>query len=223
MRDDLDLRDFDGRTRLFPLPGVVCFPHVVLPLHIFEPRYRQMTQDALASDKLITIVQVRPDADWNGPGEPAIESVGCLGRILQHELLPDGRYNFLLLGRKRVRLVRELEGSHLYREAVVEILEDVPPDDPAALLRAELVRLFRAAVRPDAEMDTLLRRDLALGALCDLIAHALALPPALKQGLLAEPKVEHRARTLCALLAQVVPSDGASTPGRRPEPPFSLN
>jgi Lon protease-like protein len=223
MHDDLDLRDFDGRVRLFPLPGVVLLPHVVLPLHVFEPRYRQMTRDALAADGLIAMVQVRPDADWSGPREPELEPVGCLGRILRHEELPDGRFNLLLLGRKRVRLVRELDSPTLYRRAEVELIEDVPPDDPAGVQRAELLRLFRGAVRLDAEMDALLRRDLPLGVLADLIAHAMALPPALKQSLVAEPRVERRAGVLGRLLAELAANERPEGPGPRPGPPFSLN
>jgi Lon protease-like protein len=219
MHDDLDLRDFDGRTRLFPLPGVVHFPHVVLPLHIFEPRYRQMTQDALAGDKLITIVQLQPGADPLAPGRPPLEPVGCLGRILQHERLPDGRFNLLLLGRKRVRLVEELDSATLSRQSRVEILEDIPPDDPANTRRAELLRLFRDAARIDPEFDELLRRDLPPGVLTDLLAHAIGLPPSLKQALLAEPRVESRADTLIAVLGSL-----ANPPEcRRPDPPFSLN
>ena len=110
MDNDIDLRDFENVTRLFPLPGLVMFPHVVLPLHIFEPRYRQMTEDALAGDRLITMIQISPLPKGKSWVEPVqIEEVGCLGRIIQHERLPDGRFNILLLGRKRVRIRRELD------------------------------------------------------------------------------------------------------------------
>src|ERR1700722_7371434 len=110
-----ELYEFSNRCRLFPLPDVGLFPHAVLPLHIFEPRYRQMTEDALARDKLVTIVQWRAPFPTEKGAEPALEEIGCLGRILQHERLPDGRFNFLLLGRKRVRLGREIPGDKLYR------------------------------------------------------------------------------------------------------------
>ena len=112
--NDLDQRDFANVTRLFPLPNLVIFPHVVLPLHIFEPRYRQMTEDALAGDRLITIVQISPPARGEHWTEPVpLESVGCLGRIIRHERLADGRFNILLLGRKRVRLRREITTAKL--------------------------------------------------------------------------------------------------------------
>ena len=128
MDDDLDLRGFSNVARVFPLPNLVMFPHVVLPLHIFEPRYRQMTEDALADDRLITMIQIRPAARGQRWDEPVpLEVVGCLGRIIQHERLSDGRFNFLLLGRKRVRMNREIRTGKLYRMVEVEIMEDVAP------------------------------------------------------------------------------------------------
>src|SRR6516165_4306322 len=121
---DHDLREFANVCRLFPLPKVVLFPHAVMPLHIFEPRYRQMTEDALATDKLVTIVQWRPPYPTAPGAEPELEEIGCLGRILEHQRLADGKFNCLLLGCKRVRLGRELPVGKLYRIAQVEILED---------------------------------------------------------------------------------------------------
>src|SRR5438270_1015353 len=103
MNEDHILSAFQNVCRLFPLAGIVLFPHAVLPLHIFEPRYRQMTEDALADDKLVTIVQLRSptSSTANALGSPPIEEIGCLGRILQHERLDDGHFNIMLLGRKR--------------------------------------------------------------------------------------------------------------------------
>src|ERR1041384_4418581 len=98
--------DFSGKARLFPLPNLVLFPHVMQPLHIFEPRYRAMTADALASDRFIALVLPIPgDEDPETP--PALHSVGCLGRIVADQKLPDGRYNILLRGYARIRIVKE--------------------------------------------------------------------------------------------------------------------
>src|SRR3954465_73596 len=143
MDGDHDLKDFANVYLLFPLPRVVLFPHAVLPLHIFEPRYRQMTEDALLGDKLVTIVQWRAPFPTEPGGEPDLEEIACLGRILQHERLPDGRFNFLLLGRKRVRLGREIPGGKLYRLAEAEILEDETTELPQEHHINEIRRLFR--------------------------------------------------------------------------------
>ena len=226
MDDDHDLRDFRNVTRLFPLPGVVLFPHAILPLHIFEPRYRQMTEDALASDRFITIVQVRPPAEWKSPTEPSLEEFGCLGRIFQHERLPDGRFNFLLLGRKRVRLVREIPSSKLYRTSEVRLIEDIYPEPPEESHRFELISTFRELTEGslDPDLNALFDTDLSLGVLTDIVAQALGLPSSVKQSLLQESRVEKRAVDLLEVLRQIRenpgPADDRSTPF---PPPFSQN
>ena len=226
MDDDHDLRGFADVSRLFPLPGVVLFPHAVLPLHIFEPRYRQMTEDALASDRLITIVQIRPPAEWETPDQPGLESFGCLGRIYKHDRLPDGRFNFLLLGRKRVQLTREVQSGKLYRMAEVRIVEDVPPDEPDPRSGAELIAGFRK-LHPgglDPDLDSLFETDLPLGILTDIIAQAAGLPSSVKQAFLAESRVARRAVELREhrriLTDRLEEPDDEATPF---PPPFSHN
>ena len=231
MDEDFDLRDFANVCRLFPLPRVVLFPHAVLPLHIFEPRYKQMTEDALAGDKLVTIVQ------WRGApipvhpvGEPPIEEIACLGRILQHERLPDGRFNFLLLGRKRVRLGREIPSHKLYRLAEAEVLEDENTDRPEEPHRSELIAQFRQALEAsqalDPDLEGLLKTALPLGVLTDLIAHALSLPPEIKQLLLAETRVDRRAARLHPILREIIGHARGPASADDPRlfpPPFSRN
>jgi uncharacterized protein len=225
MNEDLDLRDFANVTRLFPLPNLVMFPHVVLPLHIFEPRYRQMTEDALAADRLMSLIQITPPPPGEHWREPVpLESVGCLGRIIQHDRLADGRFNILLLGRKRVRLLREISTEKLYRLAEVEILEDQPAALPESPARAELIglfrRLFKSQRKLDPDLDELLSKPVPLGLLADIITHALDLPPALKQKLLAENSVDRRVDTIRSLLLQVSHGEGLHRPF---PPPFSAN
>src|ERR1700730_12850904 len=102
MSDDFTLPlAFDGTVRLFPLPNVVLFPHVTLPLHIFEPRYRAMTADALAGDRLITMMLLRPGWEEQYEGRPPLYPVGCVGKIVTDQKLDDGRYNLLLRGVSR--------------------------------------------------------------------------------------------------------------------------
>ena len=225
MDNDLDLRDFSNVARIFPLPNLVMFPHVVLPLHIFEPRYRQMTEDALAGDRLITMIQISPPPKGKHWNEPVpLEAVGCLGRIIQYERLPDGRFNFLLLGRKRVRLNKEISTGKLYRTVEVEILEDVAASQPEERTRGELIGLFRQLMKShqelDPDLDELLKKEVPLGVLSDIIAHALSLPPALKQRLLAETSVDRRVDTIRAALQQVAATGGLARPF---PPPFSIN
>lgn len=226
MEEDYEFRHFDGRCRLFPLPGVALFPHSVLPLHIFEPRYRQMTQDALASDKLVAIIQVRPDADWANRTEPQLESVACLGRILQHERLPDGRFNFLLLGRKRIKIIRELEVTTLYRQAEVELLMDHAPQSSEDLRRAELVNQYLDIAKKvdglDPDLEAFLRNAPPLGVVTDLLAQALGLPASVKQELLAEVHVDRRADQIFEVLQMI--TRHLADLGLRPfPPPFSVN
>ncbi len=227
MDKELDLRVFANVTRLFPLPNLVLFPHVVLPLHIFEPRYRQMTEDALAGDHLISMVQIAAPSDGELRREPvALESVACLGKIIQHDRLADGRFNILLMGRKRVRLQRELVTEKLYRIAEVEILEDQPPAQPEGPARDQLIGLFRRLFKSqhslDPDLDEILSMPVPLSLLTDIISHALDLPMALKQGLLAESSVDRRVDIVLAALRRVTPGERQGQ--RRPFPPrFSAN
>src|SRR5436190_2850967 len=114
--DQAAVAGFKGVVRLFPLPNLVLFPHVIQGLHIFEARYRQMTADALAGDGLIAIVALKEGAEEDAE-RPVIEEVACLGRIVWHEKLPDGRYNLRLRGLSRARIIQEVTTDKLYRTA----------------------------------------------------------------------------------------------------------
>jgi len=220
-----DIDDFSHDCRLFPLPDPVLFPHALVPFHIFEPRYRQLTADALAGDRLVTIVQIRPAPQGTPWSEPVpIMDVGCLGKIVQHERLADGRYHIVLLGLKRVRLKREKWSAKLYRIAEAEILEDQDSDQPLEPGRSELIGLFRAVVGQRAVLDenlsTLLDSALPLGVLSDIIAHVLGLPSSVKQALLSEPHVGRRVESLRMILHQNAGQQESK--GAFP-PPFSVN
>jgi Lon protease-like protein len=119
---------------LFPLPNVVLFPGVFLPLHIFEPRYRAMTEDALAGDRMIGMALLKPGFEAEYEGRPPIYPVGCVGLVTHAERLPDGRFNIVLQGLERFR-VREEDDSRVYRLGIIDrIGGDLPsPSDGAAL------------------------------------------------------------------------------------------
>lgn len=118
------------RLPFFPLPGLVFFPHSLLPLHIFEPRYRTMTAWCLERKSPLAVVRIRPGHDLEQGGNPPVMPICGAGKIIHHELLSDGRYTIFLLGTARVRIVEELPLEHPFRMARAEILEDDLPAVP---------------------------------------------------------------------------------------------
>src|SRR4030042_1353174 len=138
-----------GLVSLFPLPNVVLFPGAPLPLHVFEPRYRRMVADALASHRTIGMVLLKPGYEEGYHGRPPIYPLGCSGAIVEEERLEDGRYNILLLGQSRFRVLEEY-GGEAYRLAAVEELPDATGDaasldDLRERLLASLSRLSDGA------------------------------------------------------------------------------
>lgn len=109
-----------GRVSVFPLAGALLFPNMHLPLHIFEPRYRSMVSDALARDRRIGMIQPRPAGGESD--RPALFDIGCIGRIVDVEAHADGRYDIVLRGLSRFRVVRELEVTTAFRQVEAEIL-----------------------------------------------------------------------------------------------------
>ena len=108
---------------LFPLPTTVFYPGTPLPLHIFEPRYREMTSDALKGEQKIGMILLKPNWEENYYGKPQVYSVGCVGNIEKEIKHSNGKYNFTLMGLRRFRIISEKEGK-LYRQAEIELLEE---------------------------------------------------------------------------------------------------
>lgn len=125
---------------LFPLPNVVLFPNVLLPLHIFEPRYRDMVRDALTGDRVIGMVLLRPGYEADYDGRPPIYSVGCAGLITHSHERADGRYDIVLRGIEKFRVGTE-HTTHAYRLADVDTLAEVLDEAAAVQLRRERQRL----------------------------------------------------------------------------------
>jgi Lon protease-like protein len=230
MNDDLSaLQAFEGQARLFPLPNVVLFPHVMLPLHIFEPRYRQMTADALAGDHLLALVLLRPGWEEDYEGRPPVHSVACLGKIVAEQRLPDGRYNLLLRGLSRGRICDEVSTGQLYRTVRLELFgaEPEPAQAKDSPLRQELGRLTKdwlsAMGSTYQQLGKLLQGDLTLGALTDILSFALPLAMEFKQELLEEIDVEQRVRRLLRHLESQTPPPGTSAAVRAFPPDFSQN
>jgi uncharacterized protein len=196
---------------LFPLANVVLFPRIHCPLHIFEPRYRQMTTDAIAGAKQIGMATVRPEHAEQMAGDPPLFSIGCMGTIQRAQRRDDGRYDIVLFGTRRFRIEREIprKGDRLYRIARVALLDERFDEarDGVGLqgLRADaidlLARLLRV-VAPDAAHQLDPRRFSGIddttfvSALCQM----LDLPAAEKQGLLEADGPTSRCERLVALL-----------------------
>lgn len=224
-------QDFSGQVRLFPLPNSVLFPHVLLPLHIFEPRYRDMTAEALEGDRLIALALLAPGWEADYDGRPPIRPMACLGRIATHQRLDDGRYNLLLAGMTRVRVLEELPADKSFREATVEVCADRYPPETAverATLQRRLFDQFRrllpAAPESKAQLEQLLSADVPLGALTDIVAYTLGLSLEGKMALLEETNVDVRARRLVEDVLPQLKGPVEAVPPRPKFPPdFSAN
>jgi uncharacterized protein len=232
-QDDLSyaLENYSGTARLFPLPGLVLFPHVMQPLHIFEPRYKELLEAAVVGDRLIAMATLQPGWEDDYEGRPAIYPVACLGRVSVHHRLPDGGYNLLLLGLRRLRVVRELPPARSYREALAEVWEDESPPQEAAAradltkrLRAAFVRLLPSLPQAREHIDQLLGTDVSLGVLTDVIGYMVDIDLAEKEALLAENNVRRRAEWLIHRLDRLAMDGDTSEQAHAIfPPPFSPN
>jgi uncharacterized protein len=194
---------------LFPLPNVVLFPNVFLPLHIFEPRYREMVADALSADRMIGMVLLRPGWERDYEGRPPVFPIGCSGVMTHVERLGDGRYNLVLRGLERFRVIEE-NHERSYRRALIEPLHErtlagVDRDD-VRRCRSRLESLLSPAAGDvlgslkgkggEARIPTTMADDDLVNAL----AQYLDLEPLEKQALLEQPSLRHRAVSLVELL-----------------------
>ncbi len=187
-----------SRIPLFPLPNVVLFPHMPMPLHVFEPRYRKMIEDAMTGEKIIGMTLLQPGWEPQYLARPAIYAVGCAGRIEQCEPLANGRYNILLRGLSRFRVVEEQDGEP-YRLATVLPLPDGAGDQASLdeLRRQVLAAVARAADGPESlVLQDELPPELFVNALCQ----SLKLTPVERQSLLDCDTVVSRSTRLLEIL-----------------------
>lgn len=223
--------DFAGIVRLFPLPNLVMFPGVVQPLHIFEPRYIEMLEDALQGDRIIALALLKPGWESKYAARPAIAPVVCVGRVVTQTRDDQGRYNLLLLGGRRARIVLEKPPTRSFRTAEVELLEDCYTAGGAGkrpVLQRKLIDSFRQFVPQTSpaqeQIDQLLGSQIPLGMLTDIIAFTVGFDIEFKQKLLAECNVDRRAQLLLDQLARRLETDGDDDELQRIfPPPFSNN
>jgi Lon protease-like protein len=193
---------------IFPLREVVLFPHAAIPLHIFEDRYREMIADALDASGQIAMAVFEGER-WAEEyhGRPPVRPAVCVGQILQHESLPDGRFNVILQGVCRARIEEEIpdeDSDTLYRTARLEPVGVNASDEGLDLSRervrdlldtAQLKQFVDMRGEPIAEtiMGYIDRPDVPTTAVLDLVGHLIVREPNVKYGLLAEPDIELRA------------------------------
>ncbi|MEM8910510.1 MAG: LON peptidase substrate-binding domain-containing protein [Planctomycetota bacterium] len=231
--------DFDGQVRLFPLPGLVLFPHAMQPLHIFEPRYVEMLRESLAGDELIAMATL--DSAENSIGQTPISPIVCIGRILSHAELDGDRHNVLLVGLRRAKIRRELETGRSFRMAQVDLIDDFYL--PAATskrdeLKQRLLQAFGEIIPNTSgsqqSLHDLMEGQMGVGPITDIISYTLPFPAETKLRLLEVPDVDARAEALIQLIqsgAVQLGSHGETDSGgqapstdRAPfPPPFSVN
>lgn len=193
-----------GELPLFPLPQAVLFPGAVMPLHVFEPRYKTMIRECLASHRTLSVVQI-PDAEaLDAHGEPVIASVAGVGLIVDHAELADGRFNILVRGRARVRL-EELPFVPPYRRAKATILassEDagVAERDVSALV-ANATAFVTIVRERDHEFDFRLPRGASPGFVADICAHHLVIDARERQAILETLDLSERVARVTEVLA----------------------
>jgi len=201
---------------IFPLPHAVLFPGALLPLHVFEPRYREMTRDALAGTKLLAVARLRPGyTEEEYLGNPAVYDVAGVGAIVASDELPDGRYYMVLRGMARIFIEQELNTPCAYRKVRARVLGDrAVGQDPLATNHQQLVALcdrLSMVVRSEsgAELRQLARTSDEPGACADLVAAALIDEPDERQRLLEQLdpiiRLEHVSDFVARLIGELDP------------------
>jgi Lon protease-like protein len=195
---------------IFPLPDVVLFPGALLPLHVFEPRYRELTADVLAGSKIMAVSRLRPGYEQDYRGRPPVFDTIGAGYVIAHEQLDDGRYNILLRGVARVRVDEELPAERAYRQVRGHVLLDTRSRRPDVLedrqqqLIAMCDRLSLAMKEGGAQLRELARAAPSPGGCADVLSAALVLDPDARQTLLETTDPADRLETVTEHVAMLL-------------------
>ena len=203
---------------IFPLPNCVLLPGGLLPLHVFEPRYRELTRDCLATHQLMAIARLRPGYETTYYGRPPVYDRCGVGRIICSEELPDGRFALLLRGVGRVEIARELPSERAYRQVEAHVLADAQCDRAEALDHHKKLiklcdRLAEVIEKGGPQLRDLVRAFEDPGMCADAIAAALVMDADARQELIeaCDPMVRLQ-RTLghvSHMLCELAPCEGA--------------
>jgi len=205
------------RLPLFPLPNAILLPYEMLPLHVFEPRYRALVKDLLEDGRPLGIARLAPGWEGDYEGRPGLQPIVGVGHVVRHEKLPDGRYNILLRGAGRVRIVEELAPERPYREARVSIIEPSVREgvDVAAVsesIRRMIFALCSSRPGPGAgALAELAARATGAGELADIVIAALVTDQGQRLRSLEDPDLGGRVEIAQAAIAELlIGNTGAS-------------
>lgn len=214
MNEDISLKNFSGILPIFPLTNVVLFPHIILPLHIFEKRYQKLLQNAMAGEKYIGMAVLKPGWEENYEGNPDIYSHACLGKIVKHEPLENGRSNIMLLGVKRV-FIEEIISPRPYRTAKVKLVQDKPKEfNPNKInsTQDKLLELYGEIVieyaRSKRQFPTISNLEMNFNQLTDVMAASAGLSVEEQVALLQENDPMKRAERIIASMEALLKQGG---------------
>jgi Lon protease-like protein len=205
---ELEERDL-SELAIFPLPNVALFPGAALPLHVFEPRYRELLHEVLAGRKIMAVARLLPGFERDYEGRPPVFDVCGVGLVVNHSQRSDGRYDITLRGVARVRIVQELPPLRAFRQVRAERIRDSAADP--ALIAAWQLKLASLWERLAPHLPEQVRDLKALtrgaddaSAYADRLAAAMVADPDASQQLLAEPDPAERFRLLTARIQELV-------------------
>ena len=204
VQDPVRLTRMAQRLSIFPLTGAILFPGLQMPLHIFEPRYRALVSDALARDRRIAMIQPQRPVE----GAPLYQ-IGCVGKIGEVEALDDGRFNVILDGESRFRVLRELDVTTPFRQVEGELLDELEEDFLSSVERAGFereARRFADAQGYSVDWESVTRLDDV--SLIDGVSQIAPFDPAAKQALLEADSISERCELLIQLMQFFARRDG---------------
>lgn len=195
-----------GEIPVFPLPNVVFFPHASLGLHVFEPRYRRMTEEALASDRFMAVALLKQGWESDYYGTPPVHAVACAGTIEEHHLLPDGRYNIRLRGICRIAITRFVSQDP-YRVAAFQFIQESNAEDgpDVSAARARLLSTCSGLAREiggNAGRPLVLPPDVPFAVGVNALCQSLSMDSDRRQQLLEVDDVVERCRLLVEILTE---------------------
>jgi len=196
---------------LFPLPGVVLFPNTIMPLHVFEERYRDLVKDCLEGNGILGIPLLAPGWETDYDGKPPVHKIAGVGQIIQSRKLPDGRFNIAVLGVGRMHINGEHDTNHLYRIAQGTLLDDIYPEGGRSALNMTLeqLRMMPAQLliqhpRLQPELSKLVEMREPTPLIIDALAHLVFQEPEERQSFLEEDHLAQRAELVMEGLAGII-------------------